>query len=196
MAKEGERIVDVALELADAARWNAVRLHRVAERLKVPLVRIHDHSPDLDAVGEAWLARADRAMLTAGARASLARMPAAERLQGCIMAWFEALDGRRNVLGDILAYRLAPPHPHLQAALVVATSRRVQWLREAARLDARGRRKSLEEAGLTALFVAATLVWLRDATADGRRTRDWLARRLTRADALMARLYPPRQTSK
>ncbi len=191
VADDGERIVDAALEIADAAGWKAVRLRAVADRLDLPLARIYRHFPDLDALATAWLARADRAMLARGACSDLAELPAPERLQGCIMAWISALEGRRGVLRDVLAYRLAPPHVHLQAALLVATSRRVQWLREAAGLDARGGRKSLEEAGLTALFVATVLVWLCDGSADARRTRSWLARRLARADRLMARLFPP-----
>jgi trans-aconitate methyltransferase len=67
----------------------------------------------------------------------------------------------------------------------VATSRRVQWLREAARLDATGRQKSLEESGLTLLFAAAVLRWLNDRSENFERTQGFIARRLALADRLM-----------
>ena len=180
-----ERIVDTAVELADEAGWPAVRLHRVASRLGVSLPEIRSHYPDLDAVANAWLARADDAMLAVAKRADLADAPAPDRIEAALTAWFTALGGRRRMLGSILSYKLQPSHIHLQAALVVATSRRVQWLREAARLDAMGRRKSVEETGLTLLFAATVLRWLNDSSEDFERTRAFIARCLGRADGLM-----------
>ncbi len=188
-----ERIVDAAVELADEAGWPAVRLHRVAARLGVSLMDIRAHYADLDAVANAWLARADDAMLAVAERADLVDAPAPDRIEAALTAWFTALGGRRRMLNSILSYKLAPSHIHLQAALVVATSRRVQWLREAARLDALGRQKSVEESGLTLLFAATVLRWLNDSSENFERTRAFIAYCLKRADELrvsrvMARL--------
>ncbi len=180
-----ERIVDTAVELADEAGWPAVRLHRVAARLGVSLPKIRSHYADLDAVANAWLARADDAMLAVAERADLVAAPAPDRIAAALTAWFTALGGRRRMLGSILSYKLQPSHVHLQAALVVATSRRVQWLREAARLDASGRRKSVEELGLTLLFTATVLRWINDGSENFERTRAFIARTLERADRLM-----------
>ncbi len=182
-----ERIVDTAVELADEGGWPAVRLHQVAARLGVSLLEIRSHYPDLDAVADAWLARADDAMLAVAERADLVEAPAPVRIEAALTAWFTALGGRRRMLGSILSYKLQPSHIHLQAALVVATSRRVQWLREAARLDATGRQKSIEEAGLTLLFGLVVLRWLTDRSEEFARTRGFITRRLERADRLMAR---------
>ena len=66
----------------------------------------------------------------------------------------------------------------------------MQWIREAALLDAVGTRKQVEEIGLTGLFVAVTNVWLRDESEGQERTRQWLARRLDRADRTMGRMRP------
>ena len=180
-----ERIVDTAVELADEGGWPAVRLYRVAARLGVSLAEIRAHYPDLDAVANAWLARADDAMLALAERADLVDAPAPDRIAAALTAWFTALGGRRRMLGSILSYKLQPSHIHLQAALVVATSRRVQWLREAARLDARGRRKSVEELGLTLLFAVTVLRWLTDSSENFERTRSFIGRYLKRADRLM-----------
>jgi hypothetical protein len=78
--------------------------------------------------------------------------------------------------------------------MVFDLSRTVQWLRDASGLDARGRRRQLEEIGLTALFVATLRTWLKDGSPNQEKTREWLARRLARADALMARLWPPEES--
>ena len=136
-------------------------------------------------MANAWLGGADDAMLAVAGRADLAEAPPPERIEAALIAWFTALGGRRRMLGSILAYKLQPSHIHLQAALVVATSRRVQWLREAARLDATGRQKSLEESGLTVLFAAAVLRWLNDRSENLERTQGFIARRLALADRLM-----------
>ena len=183
------RILDAALALADEREWRRVRLHDVARRLGVGLPAIRAEFADLDAVGDAWLGRADDAMLAAPIDPG---SPARERIEQAMLAWFAALDGRRRTLRQMLAYKLAPSHLHLQAALIVATSRRVQWLREAARLDASGVQKQVEEIGLTALFATAALVWLFDDSADGARTRRFIRRRLAAADRMMAGLFRPR----
>jgi AcrR family transcriptional regulator len=182
-------IVDAALALADEGEWRRVRLHDIARRLDVGLPAIKAEFVDLDAVGDAWLGLADDAMLAAPIDPGLA---ASERIERAMLAWFAALDGRRRTLRQMLAYKLAPSHIHLQAALIVATSRRVQWLREAARLDAGGAQKQVEEIGLTALFAAALLTWLFDDSADGARTRRFIRRRLRAAERAMARLFKPR----
>lgn len=179
-----ERLVDAALEAADEAGWERVRLHALAARLGVSLARAKVEFPDLDAVADAWLGRADDAMLDAGG----ADGTAPERIERALFAWFDALGSRRRVLRAVLAYKLAPAHLHLQAALVVATSRRVQWLREAARLDAAGLQRQVEEIGLTALFASATAVWLFDRE-DGAATRRYLRRRLAAADGVMQAIF-------
>ncbi len=183
------RIVDAAIELADEGGWPAVHLHQVADRLDVTLAQIRTHFTDLDAVGSAWLDRADDAMLAVAEDKKMADAAMPDRLHAALSAWFGALDGRRDMLRAILAYKLQPSHIHLQAALVVATSRRVQWLRETVRLKATGSQKSVEELGLTLLFTAAVLYWLNDRSENFQHTRHFIARRLKRADALMSCLY-------
>ncbi len=184
-----DRIVDAAVELADEIGWSAVRLREVAARLGVTLPDIRAHYPDLDAVADAWLGRADDAMLAIAERADLPNKSPPERIEAALIAWLTALSGRRRMLRDILSYKLQPNHIHLQAALVVATSRRVQWLREAARLDATGRQKSVEEIGLTIMFSAVVLSWLRDRSENFEHTRGFIARRLERADKVMLRWF-------
>ncbi len=184
-----EDILDTAIGLADEVGWPGVRLHQVAARLGVTLRDIRANYPDLDAVADAWLSRADDAMLAVAERADLLDAPAPDRINAALIAWFTALGGRRSMLRAVLFYKLQPSHVHLQAALVVATSRRVQWLREAARLNATGRQKTTEELGLTLLFAATALRWLMDRSENFEPTRSFIARRLDRADRMMKHCY-------
>lgn len=65
--------------------------------------------------------------------------------------------------------------------MVFNLSRVIHWLREAAQLPAvyGTRRASREEVALTALFIAALLIWTRDETLGQQRTRCFLRRELT-----------------
>jgi len=188
-----DRVVDAALELAEEGGWEKVRLHRVADRLGVSLGDLRLHYRDLDAVADAWLARADRAMLERRDDAGFAELAPRERLYAAITRWLDTLVGHRRVTGEIFRAKLYPGHPHHNLALVMWLSRTAQWLREAAQLDAGGRRRQVEEIGLSALFVATLALWLRDGSDNQERTRRFLNRRLAAADRMMARLWPPRE---
>jgi AcrR family transcriptional regulator len=188
-----DRVVDAALELAEERGWEGVRLYRVADRLGLSLGDVRAHYRDLDAVADAWLGRADRAMLGRRDDAGFAELAPRERLYAVITRWLDTLVGHRRVTGEIFRAKLYPGHPHHNVALVMWLSRTVQWLREAAQLDATGRRRQVEEIGLTALFVATLAVWLGDGSDNQERTRRFLNRRLAASDRLMARLWPPRE---
>jgi AcrR family transcriptional regulator len=188
-----DRIVDETLELAEEVGWQHVHLRAVADRLGAPLAEVRRHYRDLDAVADAWLARADRAMLARRDDAGFAGLPAEERLYACITRWLDSLAGHRRVTAEIFRAKLYLGHPHHNIALVLWLSRTVQWLREAAHLEAAGRRRQTEEIGLSALFVATLVMWSRDQSENQGRTRHYLSRRLDLADRIMARLWPPEQ---
>ena len=181
------RIVDAALDLAEETGWDGLRLRRVAARVGVPLAEVLVHYRDLDAVADAWFRRAWSAMLESAPEDFAAR-PARERLHLMMLRWFDALAPHREVTGQILAAKLYPSHPHHWVPLGFNLSRSIHWLREAALLDAVGRRRQVEEVGLSALFLMTLAVWLRDETLGQARTRDVLRRRLAHADRVMVRL--------
>jgi AcrR family transcriptional regulator len=178
------RIVDAAVALAEERGWGAVRLRQVAERLDMPLAELRRHFRDKDAVADAWLARADTAMLAAAPR-GFAALAARQRLYRVICRWLDALAPHRRVTAEMLAEKLYPGHPHHNLALLFWLSRTVQWIREAARLDAGGMQKRVEEIGITALFVATLGVWVRDESPGAERTRRFLANRLAAAERAM-----------
>ncbi len=182
------RVVDAALDLADEGGWDGLRLHKVAEQLGVPLSDVLTHYRDLDAVANAWFRRAWAAMIEPPPK-GFATRPARERIHIVMMSWFDALAPHREVARQILTAKLYPSHPHHWAPLAFNLSRSIHWLREAALLDATGRRRQMEEVGLSALFLATLAVWRRDDTPDQARTRRFLTRRLEDADRLMVRTW-------
>jgi len=184
----GSRIVDAAIDLAEEAGWRGVRLRDVADRLKISLAELRTHYRDLDAIADAWFAGAMDAML-APAPKDFQAEPAEARLFLLLMRWFDTLAPHRKVTGQMLREKLYPSHPHHWVPMIFNLSRTIQWLRDAGALDAEGRRRQIEEVGLTALFLATLTVWLNDETRDQERTRAFLRRRLARADRGMVRLF-------
>jgi ubiquinone biosynthesis protein COQ9 len=172
-----QAIMAVALEQAERTGWDGLRLHEVAAALDISLADIYRHYRDADAIAEAWLAKADRAMLEPQDPA-FAELPPARRIERVILRWLDALAPHRTVTRQILVGKLYPGHPHFVASLLVRLSRTVQWVREAALLRGGPPRRQLEEIALTWLFVATVAAWSFDASEGQQRTRRFLAGRL------------------
>lgn len=185
-----QEILEAALELAETEGWDQVRLRRVAERLGLPLSEVLLHYRDLDAVADAWFARALAAMLATPPE-EIAALPPRERLHLLLMRWFDALAGHRRVTREMLSTKLYPSHPHHWVPMIFNLSRTIQWLRDAAMLDAGGLRRQVEEVGLTGLFLATLAVWQRDESEGQERTRTFLARGLGLADKVLGRVQRP-----
>ena len=187
-----EQILETALALAEEDGWSALRLRAIADRLEISLDDILEHYRDLDAVADAWFLRGWHAMLQPVPGDFADRQPS-ERIEFIMMRWFDALAPHRRVTGQMLAAKSWYAHPHHWVPAIFNLSRTILWLREAARLDATGRQRQMEETGLTALFLATLAVWLRDETERQERTRVFLRRRLDSADRLMRAIWrqPP-----
>lgn len=184
----GSSIVDTAILLAEEAGWSNVRLRAVADRLGVSMAEVAAHHRDLDAVADAWFERARQAML-APPPDGFDTMPPPERLHLLLMRWFDALGPHRAVTGQMLDEKLYLSHPHHWVPMIFNLSRLVNWLRDAALLDATGRRRQMEEIGLTMQFLATLAVWRHDESAGQADTRACLRRQLARADRRMGWLW-------
>ena len=182
-----QRIVDETIALAEEIGWSRVRLRLVAARLDLSLAELQTQFRDLDAVADAWFERAWQAML-APVPEGFSDQPVPDRLHLLLMRWFDALAPHRTVTHQMLSEKLYLSHPHHWVPMIFNLSRTVQWLRDAALLDAEGRHRQVEEIGLTGIFLATLAVWRRDGTPDQEKTRRFLERRLRRADRAMGRL--------
>ncbi|MCK8515450.1 TetR/AcrR family transcriptional regulator [Methylonatrum kenyense] len=158
-----DQIVDAAVELAEQADWESVRLQDVAHRLDCPLQELSNHFREKEELADAWFDRADQAMLRAAADPALVSLPVESRLEHLLFCWLDAMQARHRVTRQMILGKLEPGHIHIQIPSVLRISRTVQWLREAAHCNASGLRRALEETALTSLFVSSFVLWLRDA---------------------------------
>ncbi|QJQ93988.1 MULTISPECIES: TetR/AcrR family transcriptional regulator [Halomonadaceae] len=185
-----ERIVQTAVEMAEACGWEAVELTEVARRLDMPVAQVLDNFHDLDAVANAWFLRGWQHMLDDKPE-GFALWSARERIEHCLMAWFDAFADHRRVTVQMIKAKSHPPHMHTWVPMVFDLSRTIQWLREAARLEAPygTRRAQLEEIGLTALFLATLKQWADDVSPEQQDTRRFLRRYLKRSERMMDWLW-------
>lgn len=181
-----DRIVDATLELASERGWSDLHLHHVATLLDLPLSQIRHHFQDIDAVANAWFARAQGSMLELP-KADLAGATPPDRLHQAIMCWFDALSSHRDVTGQMLQAKLYLSHPHHWVPMIFDLSRLIHWFLDAARIESTGRQRQVAEIGLTLIFLTTLRDWLRDQSDAQSRTRARLRRRLIRADRWLGR---------
>ena len=181
-----DRIIDTALELASKRGWPDLNLHHVATHLDLPLGDIRRHFRDLDAVANAWFARAQASMLEISATDTVGIAPP-DRLHQAMMRWFDALAPYRNVTGEMLRGKLHASHPHHWVPIIFDLSRLIHWFLDAARIESIGRRRQAAEVGLTLIFLATLRHWLRDRSDAHSGTRARLRRHLMRADHWLGR---------
>ncbi|OHC68202.1 MAG: TetR family transcriptional regulator [Pseudomonadales bacterium RIFCSPLOWO2_02_FULL_63_210] len=179
------RILDTALQLADACGWERLHLFDVAAQLDVGLDAIATHYREKDQLVEAWFDRADRAMLARSSAADLAALEPAKRLEELLVAWLDSLAAHRAVTGQMLLYKLEPAHLHLQVLGLLRISRTVQWWREGARRESRHLRRIAEESLLTGVYLRSFIHWLRHPEEDPAEFRALLRRQLRCAALLM-----------
>jgi AcrR family transcriptional regulator len=182
------RVVDAALGIASEVGWEQVRLSAIADRTELSLAEIGRHFRDVDAIANAWFARARLTMLALPAE-ELAGRPADERIAQALGAWLDSLAPHRRVAAEILRYKLYPSHLHHWVPLIFDLSRLVHDLLDVAWVPGSGRLRQVQEIGLTAITLVTLAEWLRDGSPGQERSKRCLQRRLTRAGRL-ARCIP------
>ena len=181
-----QAIVDTALMLADEKGWESVRLYQVAEILHKPLQEIRLHFREKEEIIDAWFDHADQAMLQACEPESFAQEGTREKLHLLIMKWLAALQLHRRVARQMIVGKLEPGHIHYQVQGLLRISRTVQWLREAAGISSVLPWRALEEAALTAIYLATFTKWMFDESEESQSTSRFLQESLNAA----CRLYP------
>ncbi len=172
-----DRVADAALALAEKTAWYDVSMRDLAARLGVGLAELARRYPDPDAVADAVFARARDAML-GPSPPGFARLSPRRRVERAVLRWFDALGPHRRAAAAMLKAKLHPSHAHHWGPLPFHLSRLIWWLREAALLDATGRRRQAEEIALSAVFLAALAAWALGGDGGKARARTLLARLL------------------
>jgi AcrR family transcriptional regulator len=180
------RILDIAIMLAEAKTWEAVRLQEVASRASLSLEDIRAEFREKDELIDAWFERADRAMLTDAATLAHRRLARHQRMHRAIMTWLGALAGHRRVTRQMVLGKLEPGHLHLQIPALMRISRTVQWMREAAGYQAVFPRRALEETVHTSIYLATFSHWMFDDSPRSQRTHRFLHRQLKRANPVFS----------
>ena len=175
-------ILEVALQLAERASWDAIHLFEVAHEMGVGLGEIHRHFSNKDALAEAWFDLADAALLRLAQTPGWQQLTQRQRLQAAYTEWLQTLAPHRRLTREMLGYRLQPEHVHLQVRGVMRISDTVQWIREVAMLPATGWRRELSETVLTTIFLAVFTRWLFDGSPQSRHTEALLEQLLRGAD--------------
>ena len=184
-----DKIVDAALALAETSSWEAVRLHDVAAALGLSLNDIRAHFREKEELVDAWFDCADRAMLDDAVTPQFQALPSRQRLHQAIMVWLTTLAAHKKVTREMICGRMEPGHLHVQFPGLLRISRTVQWFREAAQRDATFLRRALEETGTTAIYLVTFFYWMRDDSANNRRTGELLERLLTGAQMMSKRVW-------
>ncbi|MCH8492156.1 MAG: TetR/AcrR family transcriptional regulator [Idiomarina sp.] len=181
-------ILDTALALGADVGWERLTLYQVARHLQVSLAQINAVFPQKDDIVDAWLDRADHAMLAQfpnySEQETANENSNSQRLQLAIQAWLDALAPYHKLTGEMLLYKLEPGHFHLQAAGLLRISRTVQWFREAAELEASHIQRIGQEIALSSLFIGIFIFWLNDKSPQQENTRERLQEALQRGESI------------
>lgn len=174
-----QRILDTALNLAEANSWTSVQLHHIAETLGIPLNKVRAHYRDKEALVDAWFDRADDAMLRDAAEPDFLLLPRQARLHRLIMKWLDTLAPHRRVTRQMVLNDLQPGYSPFRAPR--RFYRTVEWIYEASRHNANFIQRALEETGLAGIYLATFAYWLTDDSQNSISTRRFLDRLLTSA---------------
>ncbi len=171
---ERNRIVDAALELGKQQSWEAVRLHAVAAAVGISLDKERLYFREKEDLVDAWFDRADSAMLQESEAPDFQALSSRQRLHRLIMTWLATLAPYRNVTRQMIYGKMELGHVHIQIPGLMRVSRTVQWIREAAHLDATYVRRALGEAGLTSIYLMPFFYLMKDNTPCSERTSCFL----------------------
>jgi AcrR family transcriptional regulator len=187
-----QAILDAALDLGERRGWDAVQLHDIAAAMAIPLADIQRCYPHKDALAEAWLDRAEAAMVAMAGTPGWMDLSPRQRLFRTIIAWLDALAVHKEPTAAMLRYKVQPDHLHLQVQGLIRVSRTVQWVRETAHLPEAGWRRELQEVALTGIFLSTLGRWLVDDSPDHTRTHALLDHLLSVAERAATEIAPGR----
>ncbi|MEE8445443.1 MAG: TetR family transcriptional regulator [Alphaproteobacteria bacterium] len=188
-----DRIIDAALGLAAEKPWRTVSLGEIAAAAKVGLADLHGEFPSRTAILGGVMARADAAVLSDIDPSTLSEPPR-DRLLDALLRRLDALAPHKAAIGAILRDTRCDPVGALCLAPRLLSS--MGWTLEAAGIGSVGLSGRLRVKGLTAIWLGALAVWLRDDSKDQGKTMAFLDRRLRQAERLACLLPDARRPGK
>lgn len=181
---EQNKIVDTALELGKKQSWESVRLHDVAEAAGISLDKQRIYFREKEEIVDVWFNRADSAMLQEAEKPDFLALGSRQRLHRLIMTWLATLSPYRSVTRQMIYGKMELGHLHIQIPGLMRVSRTVQWIREAAQLDATYVHRALEETGLTSIYLMTFFYWMKDNSPESEKTGQLLDKLLGAGEKL------------
>ncbi|MGF1629951.1 MAG: TetR family transcriptional regulator [Kiloniellaceae bacterium] len=179
-----QHIIDAAFALVLERGWRDLSLAEIAAAAGLPLSRVYPLFPSKQAILDGFSDRVDAEMMAEDVEDL--DTPARDRLFDMLMRRFDALQPYREALGIILQDQLRDPLAVCGGLGRLAKSMAVTL--EAAGFATTGCRGVLRLKGLSAIYLSAIRVWLRDDSDDMARTMAHLDKQLSRVDSLIGRL--------
>ncbi|NQY89911.1 MAG: TetR/AcrR family transcriptional regulator [Colwellia sp.] len=181
-----------AVELAHHRSWQSFSIIELATALNCSMSDIKCYFRSKDDIAELFFDRADDAMLSMTSANSYFTLSVDERLLECIMCWFQTLAPDKNLIREILTYKLELGHFHLQAHSITRISRTVQWFLEVSGREHKGICRTADEIAVTSAYLASFRFFLLDQSDDHKNTRTLLKqliRKISRTQGWVSHLY-------
>lgn len=179
-----KHIIDTAFALAAEQGWRDLSLAAIAEAAKVPLSTLYPLFPSKQAIIKGFADRVDATVVAADDLEG-GEAPARDRLFDVLMRRFEAMQPQREAIGAILQDQCRDPLSLCCGCCRLKRS--MATMLEAAGFSTSGLRGLVRIEGLSAIYLSALRVWLRDDSEDMAKTMASLDKQLRRADALVGR---------
>jgi AcrR family transcriptional regulator len=170
-------VVDAALALAAERRWRDVTMAEIAARAGVDLAQLQAQYPSKQSIVAAFSDRVDAASFAAPEAPD---EPVRDRLLDLLMRRFDALAPHKRAIASILCD--AAVNPCASFAMGPRLMRSMARTLEAAEAGHGGLIGLARAKVLTAIYLGALCVWLREDDPDLARTMAHLDRQLRRAE--------------
>ena len=184
MAKKPDvprQIIEVAFRLAAEQGWRDLSLAEIAAAAKLPLSQVYPIFPSKRAI-LAGFSRMIDGQVVSDDLPELDEGSARERLFDVMMHRFDALVPYKAAIGNLLQDYVRDPVAALGSLPQLCGS--MALMLEAAGLSANGLRGAVRVRGLTAVYLVALRVWLRDDSPDQAKTMASLDASLGRVERL------------
>ena len=180
-------IIETALDLAAQKDWSTVTLRDIATHSGLDAAELRRYFPSKDAILDQFSADID-ARLAATMDPESATAPIRDQLFELLMARFDLLADHKEAIRSIMQSLMADPLGIAPGLMRLNASMR--WTLEMAGISVGGMRGVLRAKFLSAAFLAALRVWLRDDSPDMAMTMATVDRWINRAEELEKRLCP------
>jgi len=174
-----EAIVHAALALAAEQGWTLTTLRDIAQRAEIPLTTLRGIVDDKTDILALYGKQIDAQVLATLGEVAPAASPR-DRLFDILMERFDVLNTHRDGLVSILDSLKCDPKQALIACPHLARS--MNWMLEAAGVEASGIKGALKILGLTAVYLKTLKVWRDDTSPDMAKTMAALDKDLSRAE--------------